>query len=125
MPVDANGEMEDGEQRQKSGDEDRGLERMVAGAGFGEVAESGEETGAEEEKKDGEIPEDREEIEPVAGARVGDGLLVFLGREMVGAPSQPTASGPASITSPSLSSPLFPPASNRPRLLSNPFPALP
>ena len=61
-----------------------GLEGMAAGAGFGEVAESGEETGAEEEKDDREIPEDGEEIEAVAGAGVGDGLLVFFGREVVG-----------------------------------------
>ena len=56
---------------------------MAAGAGFGEAAQFREEAEAKKNEDDREVPEDGKKIEAVAGARVGDGLLVFFGREMV------------------------------------------
>jgi hypothetical protein len=84
VPVDANGKMQQGEEGEERGDEEHGLERMAACAGFREAAELGDEAGAKKEQEDREAPEDGEKIEAVAGARVGDGFLVFLGREVVG-----------------------------------------
>jgi hypothetical protein len=57
---------------------------MAAGAGFCKVAEFGDEAGAEKKQDDREVPQDGEKIEAVSGARVGDGFLVFFGREVVG-----------------------------------------
>ena len=60
------------------------MEEMAGGAGFREVAEFGNEAGAKKKEDDREVPEDKEKVEAVAGARVGNGFLVFLGREVVG-----------------------------------------
>jgi hypothetical protein len=76
--------MQQGEESEESGNKKHGLEGTVAGAGFSEVAELGDEAGAEEKQDDGEVPEHGEKIEAVAGAGVGDGFLVFLRREVVG-----------------------------------------
>src|SRR5258705_11870536 len=84
MPVDANGKMQQGEEGEEGGHEEHGLERTAACAGFREAAELGDEAGAKKKQEDGEAPEDREKIEAVAGAGVGDGFLVFLGRGGVG-----------------------------------------
>jgi hypothetical protein len=50
---------------------------------LGKILEFGEETRAEKAEEDRKIPEDGKKIEAVAGAGVGDSLLVFLGREVV------------------------------------------
>ena len=84
VPVEANGEMQQREEGEEGGDEEQGLEGMATGAGFREVAELGDETRAEKKEDDREVPEDRKKIKPVAGAGVSYGLLVFLGREVVG-----------------------------------------
>src|SRR5437773_1209819 len=84
VPVKANGKVQQGEQSEGSGDEDCGLERVAARVGFGQVAKFGEETGVEKEEENREIPEDGKKIEPVTGAGIRDGLLVFLWRELVG-----------------------------------------
>ena len=47
MPIKANGEMQEGEEDEECGDEDRSLERTASGERFGEIAEFGEEPGAE------------------------------------------------------------------------------
>ena len=84
MPVEAKGKMQEGERREERRNKEYGLERMVAGAGFRKAAELGDETGAKKKQDDGEVPEDRKKIEAVAGARVGNGFLIFFGREVVG-----------------------------------------
>jgi hypothetical protein len=83
VPVDANGKMQQGEEGEERGHEEHGLERTAACAGFREAAELGDEAGAKKKQEDREAPEDGEKIEAVAGAGVGDGFLVFLGRKVI------------------------------------------
>jgi len=76
--------MQQGEEGEESRDEEHGLEGMAGGVGLREVAEFGDEARAKKKEDDREVPEDGEKIETVAGARVGYGFLVFLGREVIG-----------------------------------------
>jgi hypothetical protein len=76
--------MQQGEEGEQNRDENYGLERAAASAGFREIAEFGDKTEAKKKQDDREVPEDGEKIEAVAGVGVGYGFLVFLGREVVG-----------------------------------------
>src|SRR5215467_10448667 len=83
MAIDVEGKLQDINSQQQKRHKDKSLDEPPSRHSFGPVTESGSYSQRQDKKQDQQGIPDFDKVQSVFGSRIGDSLLIFLGRERI------------------------------------------